>query len=203
MRKTKEDKEKTRLLLLESAMKVFSDKGFNATRLEDIASGAGMTRGAFYWHFKNKEEIYAQVVELIVQDAISSSTYHLNSESTPLNRLRDFFDYLIQDHRRKVYEVSILIRLQQEHRKLSNMAETLSDLIVPLIEKNLNDCKVSGELDASLDVGFTARSIFSYFWGFFFNYRSLFKQYKKKELSDLVHDHTNKILGVANEPTNK
>ncbi len=56
-RKTKEDAEETKDSILEAATKVFMDKGFSNASLEQIAKKAGVTRGAIYWHFKNKMDI--------------------------------------------------------------------------------------------------------------------------------------------------
>src|SRR5690242_13205598 len=61
-RKTKEDAEVTRQNLLSGALKVFSRQGYAAARLEDIAEEAGVTRGAIYWHFKNKADLYNTLV---------------------------------------------------------------------------------------------------------------------------------------------
>jgi TetR/AcrR family transcriptional regulator, acrAB operon repressor len=62
MRKTKEEAELTRQRLLKAALVVFSRKGYAATRLEDIADEAGVTRGAIYHHFGNKAELYTLLV---------------------------------------------------------------------------------------------------------------------------------------------
>jgi AcrR family transcriptional regulator len=48
----------TRARFLEAAEKIFARDGFEAARLEEIASGAGYTRGAFYVNFSNKEELF-------------------------------------------------------------------------------------------------------------------------------------------------
>lgn len=57
-RKTKEDAEATRQALLDAALRVFGEQGYSATRLEDVALAAGVTRGAIYWHFANKADLY-------------------------------------------------------------------------------------------------------------------------------------------------
>ena len=62
MRRTKEEAEKTRLALLKAALSVFSQKGYAATTLEDVAKEAGMTRGAIYWHFGSKAELYSALL---------------------------------------------------------------------------------------------------------------------------------------------
>ena len=63
MRKTKEEAEKTRQDLIKAALSVFSQKGYAATTLEDVAKETGVTRGAIYWHFGSKAELYSALLE--------------------------------------------------------------------------------------------------------------------------------------------
>jgi len=63
MRRTKEDAELTRQTLLKAAIKVFSQQGYAATRLEDIAETARVTRGAVYHHFGGKAELFAEIID--------------------------------------------------------------------------------------------------------------------------------------------
>lgn len=65
MRRTKEEAEETRQQLLDAALQVFSAKGYVAARLEEIAQAAGVTRGAIYWHFKDKPGLYAALLESV------------------------------------------------------------------------------------------------------------------------------------------
>ncbi len=58
MRRTKEEAKATRQDVLRSALQVFSEKGYAAATLKDIADRAGVTRGAVYWHFDNKADLY-------------------------------------------------------------------------------------------------------------------------------------------------
>jgi TetR/AcrR family acrAB operon transcriptional repressor len=62
MRKTKEEAAITRKQLLQAALTVFGRKGYSAATLEEIASEAGLTRGAIYWHFDGKEALYKALV---------------------------------------------------------------------------------------------------------------------------------------------
>jgi len=62
-RKTKEDTEHTYSALLDAAEVVFKAKGVAASTLNDIAKMAGMTRGAIYWHFKDKSELVHAMCE--------------------------------------------------------------------------------------------------------------------------------------------
>lgn len=76
MRRTVEDAELTKQELLKAAISVFSQKGYAATRLEDIAEEAGVTRGAVYHHFGGKIELFTQIIakaELTGNRAIMSA----------------------------------------------------------------------------------------------------------------------------------
>jgi len=56
-------RERTRARLLDSAVEVIREKGFYGTTLEEVARRAGMTRGAIYGNFKDKDELFLAVVE--------------------------------------------------------------------------------------------------------------------------------------------
>lgn len=58
VRKTKLEAIETRSLLLDTAELVFNEKGVSRTSLNEIAEAAGLTRGAIYWHFKNKADLF-------------------------------------------------------------------------------------------------------------------------------------------------
>jgi len=68
MRRTKEDAELTRQSVLEAAITEFSQNGYTATRLEDIAKSANVTRGAVYHHFNGgKSELFGNIIEQATQ----------------------------------------------------------------------------------------------------------------------------------------
>ena len=58
-RKTKEEADKTRRAILEASFEVFVQKGFARATLEDVARKAGVTRGAVYWHFRDKTALFS------------------------------------------------------------------------------------------------------------------------------------------------
>jgi TetR/AcrR family acrAB operon transcriptional repressor len=62
-RRTKEEAAETRVRIIDTAEKIFHKKGVSRTSLEDIADAAGVTRGAIYWHFKNKAELFEAMME--------------------------------------------------------------------------------------------------------------------------------------------
>lgn len=78
----------TRRKLLAAAEKTFARDGFEAARLEDIASLAGYTRGAFYANFKSKEDIFFALLEEWVGRRVAEVSAVLARENTPEKRLR-------------------------------------------------------------------------------------------------------------------
>lgn len=65
-RRTKEEAEKTRLKILAAARREFARRGVSRTSLDQIAKAAKVTRGAIYWHFKDKSELFFAMREQIV-----------------------------------------------------------------------------------------------------------------------------------------
>ena len=78
MKRTKEEAAITRATLLKTALSVFSAKGYAAATLDDVAKAAKVTRGAIYWHFKSKADLYNTLVQefsargaVVVQEAVA------------------------------------------------------------------------------------------------------------------------------------
>lgn len=64
-RRTKGEALETRGRILDAAERVFSEHGVSRTSLEDVARAAGVTRGAIYWHFKDKGDLFTAMVSRI------------------------------------------------------------------------------------------------------------------------------------------
>lgn len=86
-RKTREEAEQTRHLLLDTAEQVFWEKGVAATSLADIAAAAGLTRGAIYWHFSNKLDLFNALCDRIIPELEILDARLLDSSINPATRL--------------------------------------------------------------------------------------------------------------------
>lgn len=113
-RRTKEDALATRHRLLDAAERVFAEKGVSRTSLHDIAQAAGASRGAIYWHFKNKADLFNAMMERItlpMEEALHQIGHDAGLD--PLNELRcailDALRKIASDERtRCVFEVANL-----------------------------------------------------------------------------------------------
>ncbi len=65
VRKTKEEALATRSAILDATEIVFQERGVSRTSLGEIAAAAGVTRGAVYWHFANKVDLFDAMVQRI------------------------------------------------------------------------------------------------------------------------------------------
>ena len=65
VRKTKLETEQTRQQIIAAARTVFAERGVSRTTLAQIATKAGVTRGAIYWHFANKPALFFAMLEQI------------------------------------------------------------------------------------------------------------------------------------------
>ncbi|MFM9835770.1 MAG: TetR family transcriptional regulator [Methylophilaceae bacterium] len=91
VRKTKKDAELTRQQIIDAAREVFLLKGVSRTSLEHVATKAGVTRGAVYWHFKDKTEIFHALRNQVFLPLIDRMDDMLNIESKddPLTQIEN------------------------------------------------------------------------------------------------------------------
>ncbi|KUJ92268.1 MAG: TetR family transcriptional regulator, partial [Pseudomonas sp. 63_8] len=57
-RRTKAEAQATRALILDAAEQVFHAQGVSHASLAEVAKAAGVSRGAIYWHFENKIDLF-------------------------------------------------------------------------------------------------------------------------------------------------
>lgn len=87
-RKTKEEALETRHAILDAAESVFYRKGVARTTLSDIATEAGVTRGAIYWHFANKGEVFDAMMRRAIDPLEEISEVDYSTSERPLEELR-------------------------------------------------------------------------------------------------------------------
>jgi TetR/AcrR family transcriptional regulator, acrAB operon repressor len=157
MRRTKADAAVTREQVLDAALRIFSQKGYSATTLEDVAVEAGVTRGAVYWHFKGKPELYRALISermakmgAIYADALSSQGSALEVLARLLSRS---FEHLMEDPEYRAvvtlnwFKTELTPELEAGFRqKIARLSEFI-DTVAGLIRKGI----AAGEIDRTID----------------------------------------------------
>ncbi|MDO9281929.1 MAG: TetR family transcriptional regulator [Methylotenera sp.] len=117
VRKTKEDAELTRSRIIAAARAVFLARGVSKSTLEHIAAEANVTRGAVYWHFKNKTDIFHAMREQVFLPLIDQmdDTLGLAIDSTenPLTQIEKSLCHTISElneniEMREIYEIMMI-----------------------------------------------------------------------------------------------
>lgn len=115
VRKTKEDAELTRQGIIRAAREVFLVRGVSRTTMEHIATQAGVTRGAIYWHFNNKTELFQAMREQVFLPLIDrmDDTLLVEGSENPLVRIENFLCGTIRllnesIETRQIYEIMMI-----------------------------------------------------------------------------------------------
>ncbi len=95
-RKTKEEAQETREAIINAAIDVFYEHGVSKSSLEEIAEAAGVTRGAVYWHFKNKADIFSAIHDQFHTSIMEGFMANAETSDTPLQDLAAFSSHLLQ-----------------------------------------------------------------------------------------------------------
>ncbi|MFZ3046728.1 MAG: TetR/AcrR family transcriptional regulator [Desulfatirhabdiaceae bacterium] len=124
------EKERRRQQIIVAAKRVFSDKGFNKSTMEDIASEAELSPGTLYLYFKNKEELYASLSLRILQ-YLHIRVEHVNKEAelTPNQKVDKLIEAMYD-----VYDFDPLIIINMFHLQSSETLKNLSQGLLTQIE---------------------------------------------------------------------
>lgn len=114
-RRTKAEALQTRHALLDAAEILFLAQGVSRTSLAGIAAQAGTTRGAIYWHFKDKADIFNAMMDRVTlpfEDALKNAAAADGSDDDPMQHvyrvIRDALHQTVHDEQtRRVFEIAI------------------------------------------------------------------------------------------------
>lgn len=156
MRRTKEDAEETRNAILDAAEIIFSEKGISGPSLESISRAAGATRGAFYWHFKNKTDLLTALrsrralpqEELLVLAATQGHDDPLGFLEATAHEILAIFE--ADESQQRMLRISLHAAADQE------LADWVSGMNNEIFE-NLQRVTVLAQKDGSLHPDFTPR----------------------------------------------
>ena len=172
-RKTKEESIKTRSLLLEAALDVFSEKSFSEVTLSEIAERVGMTKGALYWHFKNKGDLLSKLIKEIFLDSEIEFAEKLVERET-LADLRDYYNkkLMLPDKNDRFIKINAIMlrRFEWPEEVRSNLFTLLKDQIArekKMINEILLRSRREGAIRQDIEVENASSAITSVFYGLY------------------------------------
>lgn len=172
-RRTKEEALATRSHILDTAERVFEERGVSGTSLNEIAKAAGLTRGAIYWHFENKGDLFTAMFDrvLLPLDELKARPAD-GADDDPLARLATVLKWCLQaastdPRRRRVFDILFLkCEFVEEMGPVKERHQTSMREGVGKIEEDLILAVEKGQLPADLDTRRSALYLHAFVGGF-------------------------------------
>lgn len=170
-RKTREETENTKALILQTALDCFYEKGFSRTTFDDIASRIDLTKGAVYWHFKNKAELLVAIIHLNL-DAKRQiiGEKHLNPKN--LEELKSFFlkeaDYIENNEKIKKFIFFTIFQVEWSDQVFNQVISEIGEIRhyhLKTIKEALTSAQKRGEISENQDINSIACLIVSLWKG--------------------------------------
>ena len=147
----------TKEYILETVAPIFNKNGYAATSISDITNATGLTKGAIYGNFKNKEALAIAAFRYNVKHLLQFIRRHLKLSESPIQKL-----FLITDFYRNYYGFSkplggcpiLNIGVDSNHQNsllldnVRSIIEKIQDQLATLIENGIEAGEISSEINA-------------------------------------------------------
>ena len=206
-RRTKEEAQQTRCHIMSTALDLFCSHGLAKTSLTDIARAAELTRGAIYWHFKNKEELFVSLWEELCQplshqlDACVSEL-----EPDPLGKLRTFLKGVIikistePAHQQMFTIMFNLESLEGEAISLREHMRSQSSNFFRDLEITLGNAVRLGQLPQGLDLQRAATLLHCTLDGYIINWLHFPERIDLRQEADFLLDSLFALIALPTGP---
>ena len=183
---------KTKRKIFETSMKLFAEKGYDATSIEDITATVGVAKGTLYYHFSSKEEIFNFLIEegiKLLQNSVDIKTSKHNNYIDKIKAI-----VLIQIKIVAKYENIITILLSQfwGTKERNKKCQDLVYQYIGQIEKIVQEGIEKGEIKKG-----DTRAIASEIYGLICS--TLVYQKREREnmnIMQLYHEYENTVIMV-------
>jgi len=191
--------EKTTKYIIETIAPIFNKKGYSATSMADITMATGLTKGAIYGNFENKEALAIAAFQKNVNDLLKRISQHQEQSSSPLQKL-----YLITDFYRNYYDFSkhlggcpiLNVGVDANNQDTALLEEVRSIIIKTQnnIAKLVDWGKETGEIKQTVDSQKFAKRLYSHIQGaIFMTYTMDDSDYLNESMNEIDNYIKNKI----------
>ncbi len=181
----------TSKFIIETIAPIFNQKGYSATSMTDITEATGLTKGAIYGNFENKEALAIAAFQKNVNDLLKRVALHQEQSKSPLQKL-----YLITNFYRNYYDFSkhlggcpILNVGVDANNQDTALLEEVRNIIIRTqnnIAKLIDWGKEAGEIKQTVDSQMFAKRLYSHIQG------AVFMTYTMDD-SDYLNQSMNEI----------
>jgi TetR/AcrR family acrAB operon transcriptional repressor len=200
VRQTKENAEITRQRIIDAAREVFLSRGVSRTSMEQIAAQAGVTRGAIYWHFSNKTELFSALREQVLLPLIDrmDDSLLLENNDDPLGQIGKFLSGTIDalnesSDTRQTFEI-MMVKCEYVEELSAVLEQTLynCERIAKKIEQLYERAKTKGQLKPTDSPAILAMDTHLFFSGLIHLWvKDLDNKHYRAQATALISNHIN------------
>ena len=157
-RRTKEEAEETKKAICLAALDIFCEKGYSRTTFDEIAKRINLTKGAIYWHFRNKADILTE----IIRKGFTISQSLLSVNLSQVNSIYDLKQHILSEvkliQENKIYKkflFFVIFQMEWSEAILNKVGSEIQDIIQSgeeIRKAALRKSQASGEISDSIDI---------------------------------------------------
>lgn len=147
----------TKKFILETVAPIFNQNGYAATSMRDLTNATGLTKGAIYGNFKNKEGLAIAAFKMNVKNMMKQIANHISLSDSPIKKLflisdfyRNYYDYSKQLGGCPVLNVGVDAN-NQNSLLLENVRiviQKIQDQVATIIEDGIEAREISSKINA-------------------------------------------------------
>ena len=188
-----EKKEAKKDKIIEKSMELFCEKGYYATKVEEITKALGISKGNFYTYFGSKEEVLYEILNIMKNERIKMLE-EIDTNKAPKEVLRDF----IEDYSQIFFKYLKRVNLKNidsflKDEKVVNYMEEVQGILTEFLKKNIIE-RIEGSQNKEYNLKFIIDFILMSMDGFFLD-ESLIEELEIKRKYELTME--NKINQIT------
>ena len=144
MNQEKQDLRKNQIL--DAALTVLVANGYERSRMDDVVQASQLSKGAIYWYYKSKKDMYLDLVDYWVDQYSATINHLVEIDQSASNQLRDLFNYFTNQYESDPDPFSALTEFWSMAQKDSDFGAKLQsvysrflDLLDKIITKGIRD----------------------------------------------------------------
>ncbi|VXB97284.1 Transcriptional regulator, TetR family [Flavobacterium sp. 9AF] len=161
----------TRMHILQKAFELIYEKGYQTTSIDDILATTKVTKGAFYYHFKNKEQMGIAIINELLKPTLTASFIApLESKENPLDIIYNLMEHLLlqNDFLRLEYGCPVANFTQEMtpwNIDFSNALHEITQLWISSMTDLLEKGKKEGVIKDTINANALTVFVMSGYWG--------------------------------------
>lgn len=157
--------ERTKAFIIETVAPIFNKNGYAAMSLSKITEATGLTKGAIYGHFENKEELAIESFKFSVRKVLKDLNKTVNKGETPLEMLKNiavfykgYYEYNKQFGGCPILNIGV--DANNQNKVIAQLVQSYNHRILDQFSKLIEKAKEANEVKKSIDSMLYAKRFF-------------------------------------------